>query len=219
MNDENDDDIIQEDSFFSRVLAAADANQRRCIEVIQRVNKAYVVTPRDKMVTAMVATVVRNAVTCNREGWMHVVIGEPRVGKTASLRKAFSDRPELARDGIYLPFVATKAPSPCGHKQLGRALLRALGYDVQEDIADHLTWEKVRGMLKKRRVRILWIDEMHHALRGTDIQRLRDSIKITVDELDWPLQIVLSGIPLLVEFFDGDSDKRNCSSTPWGTGD
>jgi hypothetical protein len=209
MNEENNNDNdIQEDSFYGRVLAAADANQRRCIEVMERVNKAYVVTPRDKMVTDMVETVVRNAVTCNGEGWMHVVLGEPRVGKSASLRKAFSDRPELARDGIYLPFVAFKAPSPCGHKQLGRAILRALGYDVQEDIAEHLTWEKVRRMLKKRHVRILWIDEMHHALRGMDIQKLRDTIKITVDELDWPLQIVLSGIPLLVEFVDGDRDKQ-----------
>jgi hypothetical protein len=160
------------------------------------------------MLPDMIETVVRNAVTCNGEGWMHVVVGEPRVGKTASLRKAFADRPELARDGVYQPFVAAKAPSPCGHKQLGRAILRAMGYDIQEDIAEHLIWEKVRRMLKRRHVRILWVDEMHHALRGMDIQKLRDTIKIMVDELDWPLQIVLSGIPLLVEFVDGDKDKQ-----------
>jgi len=199
----DDNHEIQEDSFLSRVTSVANEFERRRLDIMARVNQAYVRTKRDGVLAATVKTVIEWAAT-NKEGSITLVLGEARVGKTKSLERALKARSELQPDGYYLPYIQVSAPNPCGHKQLGREILHACEYDIEKDIPDHLIWEKVRRHIRKRHVRIIWIDEMHHTLRGTDIQRLRDTIKNTMQQPDWSVQFILSGIPMLKDFVAED---------------
>lgn len=203
-----DDVNIAGDAFLDRVSAGLDEAGRRRLEVMQRVNGGYLKTGRDDDLAQQVKFLVEGAAASvgnpNGEGRILLVVGEARVGKTVALARAVGARPEFRADGDWLPFVAFTAPNPCGHKQLGREFLRALGYDLEADIPEHMVWEKVRKWLRRRRTRFVWVDEMHHAMRGTDVQKLRDTVKNVMQQRDWPVSFIFSGIPLLSNFVTHD---------------
>lgn len=211
---DTDDVTIAGDAFLNRVMAGLDEAGRRRLEVMRRVNGGYLKTRRDDELDQQVRFLIEGAAAstdrANGESRILLAIGEARVGKTAALARALGARAEFQKDGDWLPFVAFTAPNPCGHKQLGREFLRALGYDLEADIPEHMVWEKVRKWLRKRRTRFVWIDEMHHAMRGTDIQKLRDTVKNTMQpkdptaQNDWVVSFILSGIPLLSNFVTHD---------------
>ena len=195
------------DEFSERLLVAMDEAGRRRIEIMNKAKK-YLKTARDNELEWELISLVEASLSSSdggeSEGRALMVIGEAGVGKSRALRRAFDMRGELRSAEDSSPLVRIIAPSPCTLKQLGRELLKGLGYPIEQDLKEHLVWEKVRSKLRLRRVRLVWIDEMHHAMRGTEVQKLRDTVKNVMQQPEWPVSFVLSGMPALSDFFQGD---------------
>lgn len=146
------------------------------------------------------------------EGRMLAVIGTSGAGKTWTIEKAIPRITGLDSGN----FLRLTAPSPCTLKQLGRTILESLGYPLIRDLPDHIIWEKVRRHVKERGVRFIWLDEAHHTMgRGSDFEltRLRDTFKSIMQQRDWPLSLILSGLPVLSSFICGDRQVERRSQT------
>ncbi|KPF82716.1 hypothetical protein IP70_19830 [alpha proteobacterium AAP38] len=146
------------------------------------------------------------------EGRMLAVIGTSGAGKTWTIEKAVPRITGLDSGN----FLRLTAPSPCTLKQLGRTILESLGYPLIRDLPDHIIWEKVRRHVKERGVRFIWLDEAHHTMgRGSDFEltRLRDTFKSIMQQRDWPLSLILSGLPVLSSFICGDRQVERRSQT------
>jgi hypothetical protein len=209
-HDMNDDflELPEDDRFAERFAATlTDADKRR-VEILDRVHDTYLRTRRDAELRKQIQFLVEGSLRLREgrriEGRALIVIGESGAGKSWTVAHAVDDRPEFKPTGDFRPFVRFVAPRPCTLKQLGRELLRELGYAIERDLPEHITWEKVRERLKALRVRFVWIDEMQHAMTGTDVQKLRDTIKNVMQQNDWPVSFILSGLPTLVDFLMGD---------------
>lgn len=195
------------DGFLDRLESVMDEARLRRFETMKDAEK-YLQTARDKELEWELLSLIDAPFSLHKgvksEGRALMVIGEPGVGKSWSLRRAFDMRDELRPVEDSSPLVRFIAPSPCTLKQLGRELLTALGYPIEQDIKEHLVWERVRNKLRLRRARVIWIDDMNHAMRGTEVQKLRDTIKNVMQQPEWPVSFVLSGTPVLSGFFQGD---------------
>jgi hypothetical protein len=189
---------------------------------LARLHAKHVVTPRDGALSNEVESLIQNAAgpatygpedgSLRREGSALVVIGESGAGKTTLLKRIFAKRPEFRpyedRYGnITSPLVSLVAPSPCTLKQLGRELLRALGYPLAREIKEHMVWELVRQQIRLRKVMFIHIDEMQHAVNTkneTECQKLSDTLKNVMQQPDWPVWFILSGVPALSGFVTRD---------------
>lgn len=196
------------DSFFDRLTDSLDDAGKHRLAVMRRVNGKYFTTPRDKELARQLQFLIEGHATRSEnrrpEGRGLVVIGEARVGKTWGIDRAIRQHAVFEPDGDFLPLVSMIASSPCGLKQLGRELLKVLGYPLQRELSGPRIWELVRDKLEERRTRFVWIDEMHHAMRSVELQDLRDTIKNTMQQKKWPVSFILSGIPTLTDFLVGD---------------
>jgi len=210
-DDLNDNEFLEtpvDDGFLERFAATlSDADKRR-VEILDRVHDTYLRTKRDDELRKQIQFLVEGSLRVRQgrriEGRALIVIGQSGAGKSWTVAHAVDDRPEFEQVGDFRPFVRLVAPRPCTLKQLGRELLRELGYALDRDLPEHIIWEKVRERLKALHVRFVWIDEMQHAMLGADVQKLRDTIKNVMQQNDWPVSFILSGLPTLVNFLMGD---------------
>ncbi|MFC4173223.1 AAA family ATPase [Microvirga sp. GCM10011540] len=194
---------------------AAEERRARRIVALEKLHKSYLRTPRDAQLEDEFERLIDGAsLSLNGrrpEGRALVVIGQSGAGKTLALRRLIDGRRELTPQnmavGPTMPFVSITAPSPCTLKQLAIELLRALGYPLERDVKENVAWNRVREQLRLRKVLIVHIDEMQHAVRfpdGAETQKVSDTLKNVMQQADWPVSFVLSGLPSLVEFAQRD---------------
>ena len=151
------------------------------------------------------------------EGRTLYVIGPSGTGKTRALHRCFSNMAEfegyLNEDGGSV-LVSIVAPSPCTLKVLGQTLLRKLGYDTTRDIRENVAWAMVRQILPTRGVRIVHIDEFQHLFTNkseNEIQKVRDTLKGLMQAPEWPVSLVLSGLPEIAGVVERDKQlRRRC---------
>ncbi|MFV3073138.1 AAA family ATPase [Niveispirillum fermenti] len=146
------------------------------------------------------------------EGRMLALVGGSGAGKTLTMEKAIKHVNGLDDSN----FLRLTTPSPCTLKQLGRVVLERLGYPLQRELADHRIWEMIRYHLKEHGVRFIWLDEAHHILgRGSDseLTKLRDVLKSTMQQREWAVSLILSGLPVLSAFISGDRQVERRSQT------
>lgn len=189
--------------------------------VMERVRRRYILTGRD--VTLKVEFDALLTDLCerpdpddqdeeeeHREANMLLVLGVSGAGKTRSLARLFKRHPVLqaARTGSDGLVLSMTAPSPCGVKELGRAILLATGYTV---LRTHVTgpeiWSTVRARLQALGVLVLHVDEAQHATQIRDAderQKLRNSLKALMVNAEHPVAVILSGLPVVAGFILAD---------------
>lgn len=194
--------------------AAAELRARRIIK-LEKLHRSYLRTPRDARLEAEFERLIEGASLClggrRPEGRALVVIGESGAGKTHALRRLISRRkefdPQPMEIGPTMPLVSITAPSPCTLKQLANELLHALGYPRERDVRENVAWNRVRDQLQLRQVMVVHIDEMQHAVRFPDsaeTQKVSDTLKNVMQQTDWPVRLILSGLPALGQFVRRD---------------
>lgn len=188
--------------------------------IMERVRRRYVLTGRDDALKARFDALLTDLGERpdpenpdgveHREANMLLVLGVSGTGKTRSLARLFERHPVLrmARTGSDEPLLSMTAPSPCGVKELGRAILLATGYAV---LRTHVTgpeiWSTVRARLQALGVLVLHIDEAQHATQVRDRierQKLRNSLKALMVDAEHPVAVILSGLPVVAGFVLAD---------------
>lgn len=143
-----------------------------------------------------------------------LVTGRSGSGKTTEIRQLL-DR--FNRSQVPLPSGRPAKIVPCmldgvtGWKAMGAMTLRALGYPLS---ASHRhtqaeLWSKVRWHAREQGVVGIYFDEAQHALRGkseTERAAVLDSYKTLLKSADWPMMLILSGVPEL-EAYVADHDQ------------
>ncbi|WP_291649832.1 ATP-binding protein [Bosea sp. (in: a-proteobacteria)] len=204
-----------DDATDFRTRHASDAVRARRVAALEKVHRSYLKTDRDSVLEAEFDRLIdTSSLVFNgrrAEGRALVVVGQSGAGKTHAIRRLIEGRRELLPEnltlGMSLPIVSITAPSPCTLKQLGIELLRLLGYPIDRDVRENVAWNRVREQLRLRKVQIVHIDEAQHAVRlmnDHEIQKLSDTFKNVMQQPDWPVCLVLSGLPSLVQFAQRD---------------
>lgn len=201
---------------LTRLRSAMPDKSRERAERLARLHSKHVTTPRDAALETEIEMLIQNAASAHgsvrRDGSALVVIGDSGAGKTTLLKRIIANRAEFQpyqdRYGISTsPLISVVAPSPCTLKQLGREVLRAQGYPLSREIKEHMVWELVRQQIRIRKVMFIHIDEMQHAvntLNDIERQKLSDTIKNVMQQPDWPVCFILSGIPTLARLVSSD---------------
>lgn len=145
-----------------------------------------------------------------RGGRVLIVTGAAGAGKSRSLLKAFQRRPEFPNfgvEGMPCPLISIVAPSPFTLKALGNEIVRKLGYHGRREIDEGVVWPMARLMLKELGIHIVHIDEAQHGDQISNpevVQTVENTLKRLLQETDWPVWLILSGLPELAKFCQGD---------------
>lgn len=204
---------------FSHFHSDLDPVRHRQYELMQRMQKRYITTLRDRRLVSEIGRWVDGTLSLigsdHPEGRILAVIGASGAGKTWAIERAITQIPELRQS-----MLCVTAPRPCTLKQLGRAFLRAMDYELQRDLREHLTWEKVRDHLEANGIRFVWVDELQHAFEGkggSQVSAISDTFKNLVQRRDWPVSFLFSGLSAVASFLGRDRQiERRSRSVEFG---
>jgi hypothetical protein len=130
-----------------------------------------------------------------------VIVGPSGAGKSRLLEESFRDHgafPNFGIKGTWCPLIAVTAPSPCTLGQIGIRVLDLMDYDLRREIRENNAWLRVRQQIREHSVLFLAIDDLQHVLHGyspDEVQKVRDTLKDLMTNPEWPVQLILSGIP------------------------
>lgn len=181
--------------------------------VMERIRRKFVRTRRDTTLaeafTGLLADLCERPDgpdEAPREAGLLLVLGESGAGKTRSLKRMFASHPGLER--LQGALLSLSAPSPCGVKELGVAVLEATDYRMtRRNVAGPEIWSVVRRRLRALGILVLHIDEAQHATQLRDVgerEKLRNTVKGLLVDPVHPVAIVLSGLPGIAPFVTAD---------------
>ncbi|WAJ31286.1 ATP-binding protein [Antarcticirhabdus aurantiaca] len=223
--EEHASDVFPGDVQTDADLAAfMDEASIRRAERMARINGRYLKTGRDRMIDAELQLLVEAAAVSadgrRTERNCLCLIGATGAGKSTSIDTAIRRRPELQprETGMTVtaPIIRLKAPSPCSLKLLAEEALEKLGYPCDRPLKEGPAWKMLRRQLKARRVRFMHIDEAQHLVVMTDraaMERVSDALKMLVDDDEWPVSVILTGLPELADFLAMHGQLRRRSHT------
>ena len=138
------------------------------------------------------------------------LIGASGSGKTTTIARMLSQTNGLKVNELdtgETDIVSLQVPSPATLKFVGITALEALGYPLKRDKTAMVVWGQVREHLRLRKTLFMHLDEAQDLLRNQTTKEL-DSVVRTLKSLmqtkDWPVSIILSGMPELKELLNHD---------------
>lgn len=149
------------------------------------------------------------------EGRGLVVIGESGSGKSREIDKALerltANKGKL-ECGLETRFLQDALDGETTWKSLGLQLLNKLGYPLSASRTEHEIWTRVRLQLQGQGIWLLHIDECQHmfqTLGEKDTRKVINALKTFMKHREWPVTIILSGIPELLGKVNIDPQLRN----------
>ena len=211
--------------FLNRIVANQNDKRRSVNEALGRVLSAYLPTEYDKELNQEIDWIldtillelgaqpgVEGPESMVRGGRALVVTGAAGAGKSRALAHVFNNRAEFEGFGEPgCPLLSVVAPSPFMLGALGNEITRKLGYHSRREIQHTKVWPVVRDLMAEWGVRILHVDEAQH---GDEIkndllfQEVENTFKRMMQEADWPIWLILSGLPKLSRFCQDDASMR-----------
>ncbi|WP_105434911.1 TniB family NTP-binding protein [Neorhizobium tomejilense] len=178
-------------------------DQQRIAEVMERVESYYIVTHNDGEAKREIDVVVRGATRRTKDGHILLVLGESHMGKSRLVEHYLDIHPSLAPISIENgntahPVLRLKAPADCTMAGLGREMAMQLGYRMHRSVSEDLVFQRVRAQLRVQGTKLVMIDEIQHVVDGPSIKGLRhltDTLKNLLQEVDWPIHLILVGLP------------------------
>lgn len=151
----------------------------------------------------------------HHEGNGLVVIGESNSGKTREINRALErlvERQSVLECGREVRFLQIALDGETTWKSLGLHVVSELGYQMTGRRTEHEIWTQVRRQLERTGTWLIHIDECQHmfeTLGEKETKKVINSIKTFMKHRHWPVVIVLSGIPELLDKVNMDPQFRN----------
>lgn len=212
------------DAFLELILANQSPNRQSVAKAMGNVLSVYLPTAYDEKLNDQIDYLVDSIAfelggqpgvappeEQIRGGRVLLVTGEAGAGKTRALAHSFRNRPEFpgfGRPGQWCPLLSVVAPSPFTLAALGNEIARKLGYEGTRDIKHSKVWPFIRELMKECGVRILHIDEAQHVdeiVNAATSQDADNTLKRMMQEVEWPIWLILSGLPEIGGFCQDDN--------------
>lgn len=140
-----------------------------------------------------------------------LLVAPSGAGKTTLVRNALQQHPSglrmLTSDGEQADVVSMAVPSPATPKGVGLSMLEALGYPLRRDRSAPIIWQLVKAQFAQRRVLFLHLDEAQDFSRHNnrnDQHAVISTLKSLMQSPQWPVGLILSGMPELLEMVNMD---------------
>lgn len=200
---------------LAHIRATATDNLTDKSVLARSLERFHVSTRYDKLLTLeiekLLATILSDSA---KEGYALAVVGKAGAGKTHAINHALDGHP------AFKPFMVgvnelqicmrVRTPPVCSTKSLGVAILQHVGYPLSRTKLNEIEiWRLVREQLKRREIRIIYLDEAQHVLKTKkSVMEVTDTIKSLMQDPTWPIWIIMSGIPKMLELIEGDGDHQ-----------
>ncbi|MCC5960483.1 MAG: AAA family ATPase [Rhodobacteraceae bacterium] len=147
------------------------------------------------------------------EGRGLVLTAGTRSGKSHDIKhllKGFAENPSALPGGLERKYARISLRTTTAWKHLGSALLKASGYfsDLDHRSSD-MIWRRTEDQLKRKGIFIVHIDESQHTMHDKspkEIKTILDGLKDLMKRPEWPILLILSGIPTLLQHLN-ESDE------------
>lgn len=199
--------------------------ERKRVEMIEKIKTTYFTSDRDRDLERLLRKLTENAQIrrdptrphsgSNRvEGRGVCIIGSSGAGKSTFIEETFRSSPAFPNFRVpekWSPLIGITAP---GSGHLGAVALRCLytlGHSIERDLREHQAWSKLLPELMLNNILFLWIDDINNMLAQTseeEMQKVRNTLKDLMNNPEWPLQLIVSGIPEILPFFRQDRQFR-----------
>lgn len=146
------------------------------------------------------------------------IVGESNSGKTREIRHALARLKEntpTLECGREVRSVSVFLDGETTWKSLGIKILEHVGYNMSPRKKEHEIWSRVRQQLRAQGYWIVHIDECQHifeTLGKNETKKVINSIKALAKNPDWPVVVVLSGIPELLQKVNSEKQLMNPTS-------
>lgn len=149
------------------------------------------------------------------------VTGPAGTGKTTALRHLIEAVPEFQpfsneHNCPKIPFLSVKAQKQCSTRNLVCDIVKAYGLDAEGSEAD--ITELMFSLFKERGTVCLHVDELQHAVRANSrsaFEAVQDLLKTMADMEDWPLHLILSGMPKIEKMREDEQIHRRSVLVPF----
>jgi hypothetical protein len=200
---------------LAHIRATVTDNLAEKSALVRSLERFHVSTRYDKLLTLevekLLATILSDSA---EEGYALAIVGKSGAGKTHAINHALDGHP------AFKPFMVgvnelqicmrVRTPPVCSTKSLGVAILQHVGYPLSRTKLNEIEiWRLVREQLKRREIRIIYLDEAQHVLKTKkNVTEVTDTIKSLMQDPTWPIWIIMSGIPEMLDVIEGDGDHQ-----------
>lgn len=144
------------------------------------------------------------------EGRGLIVVGNSGSGKTTAVDRLTARHPQLnlGQDGsVKLEALSVRVPSPASLKFVGEKTLHGFGLKIERNKTSNWLWDKVQFHARNRGTLFVHYDEAQDFIsnsKGTEIKPVMNTLKSFMQNKDWPVGLILSGLPWLKELMNLD---------------
>lgn len=197
--------------FNSRMRAKLPDRSQRAIDILARVKKVYVPCGRDAALRNSLDLFLEHILAPKDDrrddGRIFFITGESGAGKSTAIRKLIADTPALEPErrpyGLSSPIVTVTLKGACTLNTLGEMILERAGYPIVQKIGPSQLWKSLPERLGHREIFLVHIDETQNMLKKTkhnrDRKDLANTLKGAMNDLDWPISFIMSGLPLTLD--------------------
>ena len=206
--------------------AMLDPEERQRVETIEKVKTTYFMSDRDRELLRLLRRLTENAQIrrdpnrphsgANRvEGKGLCITGPSGSGKSTLLEETIRSHaafPNFRVPEKWSPLIGITAPGSGNLGAIGVRVLNTLGFPMERDLKEHQAWSKLLPQLMLNNVLFFWIDDLNNMLTLTseeELQKVRNTLKDLMNNPDWPLQLIVSGVPTMLPFFRKDRQFRS----------
>lgn len=185
--------------------------------ILADLKATHIVTRFDDRIDAELELMLAHIMSGNAdEGYAVAVVGKSGAGKSTIVKRRLDANPSLQ------PFkdeygntvgacLRVRTPPGCTAKSLGLAILKHAGNPVTDTRSEPYIWDQVVTTMMRKQTYILYLDEFQHALHAPNqkgVDHLANVVKGAMQDLRWPVWMILSGVPDMLTFIERDVFKQ-----------
>ena len=140
-----------------------------------------------------------------------MVTGQSRMGKTRELNRLitkFNESGTLMPDGRPVKILQIQIKARSSWKSLAFDVIDELGYPMKGSRTQHDVWARVLQQAERQGYIGIHVDEAQHIFTETGQtanMTLLDSFKGLLKDRNWPMMVILSGVPALAQHIEKEN--------------